>query len=64
METDEQKMQAMVSALRTAESDEQRVWIVANALGWSVDTDNEGQYILYSGVTDPEWEGDDEDDGD
>lgn len=52
---------ALAKALAAYEDDEARMWAVTNALGWSVDTDYEGQFIAYTGLQDPDYEDEDED---
>ena len=54
--------EALAEALAAYKDDEERLWAVTNALGWSVETDYEGQYVAYTGMQDPDYEGDEDDD--
>ena len=31
---------------------------LCTSLGWDIETDNEGNYVIYPGISDPEWESD------
>lgn len=61
---DKEAIQTMIDALMAADSEEDRMFVVANSLGWDVNTDFQGGYVLYPGVTDPEWQDDNEEDED
>lgn len=51
-----------MSSTTNADSAAQEVRFVmralCTALGWDIETDNEGNYVIYPGISDPEWESD------
>ena len=40
-----------------AERDNRRVmFALCNSLGWDIETDGEGSYVIYPGIANPEWD--------
>ena len=39
-----------------AERDNRRVmFALCDSLGWDIETDNDGSYVIYPGIANPEW---------
>jgi translation initiation factor 2 beta subunit (eIF-2beta)/eIF-5 len=41
---------------RAARDDRHVMLVLCKSLGWDVETDGEGSYVIYPGIANPEWD--------